>query len=54
MMQKRLEGREGITTGSRRLRGDVLVVLFAAGFRWDRPSRERCKTQSRKRKMDGR
>lgn len=57
MPEKRLEEMIAITTRSMAAKqytftGDVLVILFGAGFWWERRRRERFKMQRRERKMN--
>lgn len=59
MPEKSLEQTIAITTGGMAARqstytGDVWVILFGAGFWWERQSRERLKIQKRERKMNAR
>lgn len=59
MPEKRLAETTAITTRSTAARqsthtGEVLVILFHAGFWWERQSRERFKIQRRERKMKAR
>lgn len=59
MPEKRLAETIAITTRSMAARqsthtGDVLLILFGAGFWWERQSRERFKIQRRERKMKAR